>query len=195
VRKLLVGAYPRAWRERYGDELLALLKQLPLTPATVLNLLGGALAAHWQERDAWAAAVRHASRGQVLWWVGSSFAVGGFAFYVFVPELVSSAFLVRRLHVAVLLLLVLLAIISKLADGPQWGRRSARTQLAGSLVAMVWTLYLTAWNPWGPRGPGATPQWIQRASYALFAVAWAVGVVIQLRRAIRRSGSGYSTGR
>ena len=195
MRKLLVGVYPRAWRERYGDELLALLQQLPLTPATVLNLLGGAAAAHWQQRDAWVAAVRYASRGRVLWWVASSFAMAGVALYVLVPELISSAFLVRRLHVAVVLLLALLAIMSRLADGPQEGSRSARTHLAGMLATMVWMLYLAAWNPWGPRGPGATPQWIQRAFYGVFAVVLVVWTVTEMRRAIRRSGTGYSTRR
>jgi hypothetical protein len=195
VRKLLVGVYPSAWRERYGDELLALLKQLPLTPATVLNVLGGAAAAHWQQRHAWAAGVRHASRGRLLWWIGSSFAMGGVAFYAFVPELISSAFLVRRLHVAVVLLLVLFATMSRLADGPQGGSHSARTRLAGLLVTTVWIAYLAAWNPFGPRGPGATPQWIQRAFYGVFAVVLVVWTVTEMRRAIRRSGTGYSTRR
>jgi hypothetical protein len=121
--------------------------------------------------------------------------MAGVALYVFVPELVSSAFLVRRLHVAVVLLLALLATMSMLADGPQEGSRSARTHLAGMLATMVWMLYLAAWNPWGPRGPGATPQWIQRAFYGVFAVVLVVWTVTEMRRAIRRSGTGYSTRR
>lgn len=42
----LVRLYPPAWRRRYGDELAALLAEETLSPAALLDLLGGAL-------DAW----------------------------------------------------------------------------------------------------------------------------------------------
>lgn len=42
----LVGLYPPAWRERYGEEMLALLEQHRVTPRTWLNLGLGALDAH-----------------------------------------------------------------------------------------------------------------------------------------------------
>ena len=67
--------------------------------------------------------------------------------------------------------------------------------LAGTGDLRPWMLYLAAWNPWGPRGPGATPQWIQRAFYGVFAVVLVVWTVTEMRRAIRRSGTGYSTRR
>ena len=48
----LLGLYPRAWRERYGAEMLALLEQHDVTLATRLDLLRGA----W---DAWTEQTRH----------------------------------------------------------------------------------------------------------------------------------------
>jgi hypothetical protein len=44
----LLHLYPKAFRERYGDELLAVLEELPATPHTVLDLLVGALDAHFR---------------------------------------------------------------------------------------------------------------------------------------------------
>ncbi|MBX6353918.1 MAG: hypothetical protein IRZ10_11375 [Thermoflavifilum sp.] len=42
----LLRLYPRRWRERYEDEMLALLEQHTVTPATIADLLLGALDAH-----------------------------------------------------------------------------------------------------------------------------------------------------
>jgi hypothetical protein len=42
----IVGLYPQAWRERYGDEMEALLEDYPLSPLTAADLLLGAAAAH-----------------------------------------------------------------------------------------------------------------------------------------------------
>ncbi|EPZ44494.1 hypothetical protein [Alicyclobacillus acidoterrestris] len=42
----LLRLYPRAWRERYEQEMLVLLEEHKITPATVLDLLIGALDAH-----------------------------------------------------------------------------------------------------------------------------------------------------
>jgi hypothetical protein len=41
--KTLLRLYPRAWRDRYGDELLALLEDRPATPLDLLDLIRGAL--------------------------------------------------------------------------------------------------------------------------------------------------------
>ena len=41
--KTLLRLYPRAWRARYGDELLALLADRPATPLDLLDLVRGAL--------------------------------------------------------------------------------------------------------------------------------------------------------
>jgi hypothetical protein len=37
----LVGLYPRAWREQYGQEMQALLEDTAVTPGTVVDLIGG----------------------------------------------------------------------------------------------------------------------------------------------------------
>jgi hypothetical protein len=42
----LVRLYPRAWRERYGQEFLALLEELSASPRVVLDALFGAADAH-----------------------------------------------------------------------------------------------------------------------------------------------------
>lgn len=45
-RQTLLRLYPHRWRDRYGDEFLALLEQQPVTPIVVLDVLLGALDAH-----------------------------------------------------------------------------------------------------------------------------------------------------
>lgn len=42
----LLRLYPRAWRERYGDELLALVGRGALRPQEVIDIVSGAI-------DAW----------------------------------------------------------------------------------------------------------------------------------------------
>jgi WD40 repeat protein len=44
--RTLVRCYPRRWRQRYGDELLAVLEQHHASPRTVLNLAVSALSTH-----------------------------------------------------------------------------------------------------------------------------------------------------
>jgi hypothetical protein len=39
----LVRLYPRAWRERYGEEMAAMLGDMRLTPAAVIDLVAGAI--------------------------------------------------------------------------------------------------------------------------------------------------------
>jgi ABC-type arginine transport system permease subunit len=57
--KWLVRLYPRAWRERYGEEFEALLKQQPATPPVVLDVV----------RAAARAQASHAREGLVTRWV------------------------------------------------------------------------------------------------------------------------------
>jgi hypothetical protein len=47
VSRLMVPCYPRRWRRRYGDELLALLDEHRSGPRTVVNLALGALGTHF----------------------------------------------------------------------------------------------------------------------------------------------------
>lgn len=48
--KALLRMYPRAWRERYGDEFLELLSSERHTPRLVLDVLAGALDARLNAR-------------------------------------------------------------------------------------------------------------------------------------------------
>jgi hypothetical protein len=41
--RALVGLYPRAWRDRYADEVSVMLSGVPLTPASILDLVAGAI--------------------------------------------------------------------------------------------------------------------------------------------------------
>ncbi len=43
MRTLLLHLYPGAWRRRYGEEFGALLKVMPLTPQTVVDVAFAAL--------------------------------------------------------------------------------------------------------------------------------------------------------
>lgn len=43
---LLTGLYPQAWRERYGEEMAALLEDVPLDARALASLVRGALGAH-----------------------------------------------------------------------------------------------------------------------------------------------------
>ena len=47
MKHWLVYLYPRAWRQRYGDEFCAVLAQQHLTIADVVDIMRGALDAHW----------------------------------------------------------------------------------------------------------------------------------------------------
>ena len=42
--RLLLRCYPPAWRHRYGDELLDLLSDVPLTPRVLLDVASSGLA-------------------------------------------------------------------------------------------------------------------------------------------------------
>lgn len=43
VLQALMWLYPRAWRERYADEMSAMLSGVSLTPAAILDLVAGAI--------------------------------------------------------------------------------------------------------------------------------------------------------
>ena len=46
LRELLIKQYPRDWRERYGDEMLAVLEDAPLTAFAIVDTIRGAIDAH-----------------------------------------------------------------------------------------------------------------------------------------------------
>lgn len=68
---IVLRAYPRRWRERYGDELVALLEAEPLTWRVRLNVIGAGL----RER------LRGTGTAEVrVLWAWALFVVGGMAF-------------------------------------------------------------------------------------------------------------------
>ena len=73
MRTLLVRCYPARWRDRYGDEFLAILEERPLGPYDVADILLGAFDARLRSRGAGTASTKQ-SRGLPM-----SLRVGGFA--------------------------------------------------------------------------------------------------------------------
>ena len=55
MRSLLIRCYPARWRQRYGDEFLAILEERPLGPYDVADIFLGALDARLRSRRADAA--------------------------------------------------------------------------------------------------------------------------------------------
>jgi len=68
VRRLL-ALYPRAWRERYGEEFAALLEAHPASARIVVDVIGGAVGAHVRAM-AGASDVGRAPGGE--WWIGAA---------------------------------------------------------------------------------------------------------------------------
>ena len=64
MRERLLSLYPKAWRDRYGEEMRSLLEQTPPSTAATLDLLRGALAAHLRPLVKSAPAVR--ARGTIV---------------------------------------------------------------------------------------------------------------------------------
>ena len=46
LRQLLMKQYPREWRDRYGDEFLAVLEDTALTPSVIIDTIRAAVDAH-----------------------------------------------------------------------------------------------------------------------------------------------------
>jgi hypothetical protein len=72
MRSLLIRCYPARWRERYGDEFLAILEERPLGPYDVADVLLGALDARLRSHGR--RAVEHHGRGFTM-----SLRIGGIA--------------------------------------------------------------------------------------------------------------------
>ena len=47
LRELLIKQYPKDWRDRYGDEMLAVLEDSPMTAFAILDTIRGAVDAHF----------------------------------------------------------------------------------------------------------------------------------------------------
>ncbi len=119
MRSLLVRCYPARWRERYGDEFLAILEERPLGPYDVADILLGALDARLRSRRHGAASTAQgrgfpmslriggfaAILGAVLWAVGGLLSIG-------VVGDVSGDLPVAMLMVGMIVLLVAVAGLS-----------------------------------------------------------------------------------
>jgi hypothetical protein len=53
VRSLLLKAYPRSWREEYGEELAAILAKTRLTPGLMGDVLINAAIQRWRRAEPW----------------------------------------------------------------------------------------------------------------------------------------------
>src|SRR6187402_2518567 len=53
--RALLRLYPRAWRERYGEEFFALIAQSPVTPRVVVDVCLAALVERWHVATNWSA--------------------------------------------------------------------------------------------------------------------------------------------
>jgi hypothetical protein len=53
LREILVLAYPRSWREEYGEELAAILAQRRLTPGVVADVIWNASKQHLLRDEPW----------------------------------------------------------------------------------------------------------------------------------------------
>lgn len=68
MRKRLLSLYPEAWRERYGEEMSALLDETPPSITAILDLLRGAVAAHLRPLASSPPTAR--ARGTIAWVLG-----------------------------------------------------------------------------------------------------------------------------
>jgi hypothetical protein len=65
LRTLLVWAYPRSWREEYGEELAGILAQQALSVTVVADVLAAAIRQHVRRDDPW----KICGAGLFLWTV------------------------------------------------------------------------------------------------------------------------------
>lgn len=64
-RNLLLRAYPRSWRDEYGEELAGLLARRRLTFTVAADVLGGAARQHLRRDDPW----KICGAGLFLWFM------------------------------------------------------------------------------------------------------------------------------
>jgi hypothetical protein len=144
----ILRLYPRAWRERYGDELVVLLEERPASPVDQLDLIRGALDArlHPQVPGSATAPDKEIPVNQRL--LGAMAAIGGIAWTVGVASifvLQRDAFGDRNLTLAMIGLALAIAFIG-IALGElgtrQGSASSRRTGRAISAVSIVLALTL-----------------------------------------------------
>ncbi|HEY8167602.1 MAG TPA: hypothetical protein VIF84_02700 [Candidatus Limnocylindrales bacterium] len=145
----LLRLYPRAWRERYGDEMLALLETQPASPLDQLDLIRGALDARLHPQVHGAATIDKetpmnqrilailAGVGGIAWIVGTVTAV------VLPPNTFGDADTsLMRIGVAIGAILIAIAL-------GELGTRTGSSSWTGHAIAIVGVaLGLTALLDW-----------------------------------------------
>jgi uncharacterized protein involved in exopolysaccharide biosynthesis len=71
MKRLLLNLYPRAWRERYGDELEALMADAPGGWGANFDLIRGAMTMRWKVLPAWKMVLGCLAAGAVAGWAVS----------------------------------------------------------------------------------------------------------------------------
>jgi hypothetical protein len=131
----LLSLYPRAWRERYGAEMLALLEQHDVTLATRLDLLRGAWDAWIEQRRNVMAPVLAASwRGARLGLIPCVLRVAWFLLSLDLnadTTLLNLLFFMSPPSIAAMLLVCLWAGKREAEGNSAWGGRLAAGAAAG----------------------------------------------------------------
>jgi hypothetical protein len=156
--RAILRLYPRAWRERYGDELLALLAERPATLGDVVDIVGGALDARLHPQIA--AVVEPARQDNPMRprALGALAAIGGIAWIVAIGSffVLTTAGGDRQETVGLISLGVGMASIG-LALAQLGTRRGSRTSAwTGKVLALIALgLAGTTIMPWPLIGIGA----------------------------------------
>lgn len=142
----LLRLYPSAWRERYEDELLALLDERPTSILDTIDLIRGALDAHLHPQVRGAAADKELPVHQRL--LGAMAAIGGIAWIVGIASIFALPRGIdgyRNLSLAMIGMALAIALIGiALAElGTRSGSTtSANTGRVTSIVSVVLALTL-----------------------------------------------------
>jgi hypothetical protein len=171
VIRLLLGLYPDAWRERYGEELSALLEETGTGPRVALDTARGAVVAHLRDvpRAAPGARARLTVSGVLGAFIAFCFCVAAFAKTVedlrpaghggalgALRDLALGTEVVALLAVAIAALpLAARAVCAALAPGGDRVRRLVLLPPAGLLISSALAAVLSA--GWGHHAVGARP--------------------------------------
>jgi hypothetical protein len=140
---LLVRLYPSVWRERYGDELAAILEDRPPGPFDVADLLLGAIDAHLYLRGLGHRSEHRKGIPMSLRLAGSAAILGGLLWTIFfalgIPAAATNTDLSPAAPLIIIGGLVLLVAAAGLSafqfrDYPRWIWLSFLTPLAGVIV-------------------------------------------------------------
>jgi hypothetical protein len=209
---MLVRAYPRSWRERYGDELLAWVEEGGLGPMAALDLARGALDARAHPELVEEGLVRMVGRlrGAVLGVLCgyAAFVVAGAAYQKLTEydDFTEAASRHTALGASFQVVVVasLVALAAMVAAGAPiglavvrqalGGRRELRWPLALVGVSVVWfasELALLAFEAHSPRGPN--PQMSGSAGFYAWSATTLLAVVLGVAAAataVRRAELG-----